>query len=182
MDQLEAHQRAQDDFARVLVSVRPDQLDLPTPCDEWAVRDVVAHVIGGNGWVQVRAGLEPAPLPDDPADLVGAHAASAAAAQAVFSAPDGLTRTFELPFGTVPGSVFASIRTGDVLTHTWDLAKATKQDTDVDPELAVEILETVRAFLVPSLRGPGKAFGEEQPCPEGASNADALAAFFGRVV
>ena len=82
------------------------------------------------------------------------------------TAPDGLTRTFELPFGTVPGSVFVSIRTGDVLTHTWDLAKATKQDTDVDPELAGDILETVRAFLVPSLRGPGKAFGEEQPCPE----------------
>ncbi len=33
-----------------------------------------------------------------------------------------------------------------------------------------------------SLRGPGRSFGAEQPCPDGATTADQLAAFLGRAL
>jgi uncharacterized protein (TIGR03083 family) len=33
-----------------------------------------------------------------------------------------------------------------------------------------------------TLRGPGRSFGDERPCPEGGSPADELAAFLGRDV
>jgi uncharacterized protein (TIGR03086 family) len=179
IDQVAGHQRAQDAFAAVLANVKADQMDLPSTCDEWTVRQVIDHVVGGNQWVQQLGGREPPPLPDD---LVAAHAASAAGAHAVFAAPDGLTRPFELPFGTVPGSLFIILRTGDALTHAWDLARSTRQPTDIDPELAAQILEVTRPMVSADFRGQGRPFGEEQPCPEGRSATDQMAAFLGRSV
>jgi len=179
MDEFIAHQRAQDTFAGVLANVRPDQMDLPSPCHEWNVRAVIDHVIGGNQWVQQLAGQQPVELTED---LPAAHAASAAGAQAVFGAADGLTRDFTLPFATLPGSAFIGLRTSDAFTHAWDLAKATGQDTNLDPELARAALETARARMAPAFRGTGRPFGEEQPCPSGRPPADELAAFLGRTV
>src|SRR5437868_5369319 len=45
---LERHRRAQHAFAGVLANVKSDQLDDPTPCPDWTVRDLLGHVIGGN--------------------------------------------------------------------------------------------------------------------------------------
>jgi uncharacterized protein (TIGR03086 family) len=179
MDQLVAHQRAQDAFAAVLANVKADQMDLPSPCTEWTVKGVVDHVIGGNQWVQQLGGKEPLTLPDD---MASAHSASAQAAQAVFAAPDGLTRTFELPFGAIPGTIFVALRTGDALTHAWDLARATGQSTDLDAEVSAHILDATRALVTPAFRGPGRPFAEEQDCPPGRAVADQMAAFFGRKV
>jgi len=124
VDQLTAHQRAQDVFAIVLANVKPDQLSAQSPCAEWNVKDVINHVLSGNRRVQERAGREPDALPDD---LVAAHAVSANGAHEVFAAPNGLTRTFDLPVGAVPGTFFIDLRTIDLLVHAWDLAKATGQ-------------------------------------------------------
>lgn len=89
---------------------------------------------------------------------------------------------FKLPFGDVPGQVFVGMRTSDVLTHAWDLAFATHQSTDLDPELAVEQLAAVRAFVRNEFRGPGRPFGHEQSCSADRAPADQLAAFLGRKV
>jgi uncharacterized protein (TIGR03086 family) len=179
MDPLAAHRRAQDVFADVLANMKPDQLGAPSPCTEWDAKAVIDHVIGGNQWVEGLAGRQSTALP---ADLGAAHAESAAAAQAVFEAPDGLTRMFELPFGTMPGAAFIGLRTSDVFTHAWDLAKATGQSTDLDPDLAAEALEAAQRRISPAFRGPGRPFGEERPCPAGRPTADELAAFLGRLV
>jgi uncharacterized protein (TIGR03086 family) len=183
VDPLVAHQRAQNAFAGILAQVMSDQLDLPTPCSAWDVRALVTHVIAGNVRVQQRAGANvDMPEVSDLPDLRRAHAETAEGAQAVFAAPDGLTRTFELPFGTIPGAAFIGIRAGDALTHAWDLARATGQPTDLDPEVATAAMAAARAVLSPELRGDGRPFGDEQPCPPGASPADELAAYLGRTV
>jgi uncharacterized protein (TIGR03086 family) len=178
MDQLAAHRRAQTVFQEVLAKVSPEQMSLPTPCADWDVAALVQHIVGGNTWVQGLAGREPQSLPDG--DPVGAVTASADGAHAVFAAPDGLTRMFELPFGTMPGAAFIGLRTNDVLTHAWDLAKATGQSTDLDPELATQALEASRMRINENFRGEGRPFGAEQPCAEGRPVADQLAAFLGR--
>jgi uncharacterized protein (TIGR03086 family) len=178
MELLEAHQRAQETFAAVLQQVPFDRWHDPTPCPEWDVAALVDHVIDGNQRVQLRAGEQPVSLPDEP---VAALAASAAAAHRVFAAPDGLTRPFELPFATIPGSAFICIRAGDAFAHAWDLATATGRSTDeLDGELAERLLELTRPLLVPQLRGEAAPFGEEQPCPPDRSPADRFAAFLGR--
>jgi uncharacterized protein (TIGR03086 family) len=89
-----------------------------------------------------------------------------------------------LPFAELPGAVFVNIATTDTFTHGWDLARATGQSTDLDPELAATLLEFARAFLSDALRGSdGTApFGAQVEAPPGASPADELAAFLGRQV
>ena len=184
MDPLVAHQRAQDAFAGVLAKVGPEQFGSPTPCSEWTIGDLIEHVIGGNEHVGIWSGSaeEPAVRPGDPEDIVAAHRAAAAAAHEVFARPDGMSTMFKLPFAEIPGQIFIGMRTSDVLTHAWDLAAATGQSTDLDPELATELLAAVRAFVGPQFRGSGQPFGDEQPCSSGRAPADQLAAFLGRKV
>ena len=49
----------------VLANVTPDQLANPTPCQSWAVRDLINHFVGNAGWfaLSVNAGVAPA-VPD----------------------------------------------------------------------------------------------------------------------
>ncbi|WP_057334023.1 TIGR03086 family metal-binding protein [Mycobacterium tuberculosis] len=181
MDPLMAHQRAQDAFAALLANVRADQLGGPTPCSEWTINDLIEHVVGGNEQVG-RWAASPIEPPARPDGLVAAHQAAAAVAHEIFAAPGGMSATFKLPLGEVPGQVFIGLRTTDVLTHAWDLAAATGQSTDLDPELAVERLAAARALVGPQFRGPGKPFADENPCPRERPPADQLAAFLGRTV
>jgi uncharacterized protein (TIGR03086 family) len=181
VDPLVAHQRAQDVFAGVLANVNLDELGGSTPCTEWTVNDLIEHVIGGNELVGPWGGSPDAPA-DRPVDLMDAHWAAAAAAQEFFARPDGLGTMFKLPFGELPGQLFIGIRTTDVLTHAWDLAAASGQSTDLDPELASEQLVAARGFVGPQFRGPGKPFHAEEPCSPEHPPADQLAAFLGRKV
>ncbi len=76
-----------------------------------------------------------------------------------------------------------SLATTDTLTHAWDLAKATGQNTDLAPDLAEQLLAGARVAISDDVRGDEPMpFGKEQPCPEGASAADRLAAFLGRTI
>ena len=181
MDPLVAHQRAQDVFAGVLAGVGTEKFGNPTPCSEWTIGDLIEHVISGNEHVGIWSGTTEK-SPARPDDIAAAHRASAAAAQEVFAGPDGMSTIFKLPFGEVPGQMFIGMRTSDVLTHAWDLAAATGQSTDLDPELAADQLAAVRAFVAPQFRGQGKPFGDEQPCSSERAPADQLAAFLGRKV
>jgi uncharacterized protein (TIGR03086 family) len=178
MDPLVAHQRAQDTFAHVLVNVTSDQLSSPTPCPEWDVKALIGHVIAGNQRVVERAGGQVSPLPED---LGTAHRASAEAAQKTFAEPEALTRTYRLPVGEVPGTAFIELRTSDLLVHAWDLAIATGQATDLDPELADYVLAfSTQMMSRPGLRGDGRPFGGERPCGDERPAADRVAAFLGR--
>jgi uncharacterized protein (TIGR03086 family) len=117
------------------------------------------------------------PLPED---LGAAHGASAQAAQEIFAEPQALTRTYQLSIGDVPGTTFIELRTSDVLAHAWDLATATGQPTDLDPELSEYVLAYSEQMMNrPGLRGDGRPFGEEQRCSEERPAADRLAAFLG---
>jgi uncharacterized protein (TIGR03086 family) len=178
MDLLVAHQRAQDVFAQVLVNVTADQQSLPTPCPEWDVSALIDHVIAGNRRVVERAGGTAAPLP---ADRGVAHRTSAQVAQETFAEPGALTRVYELSIGELPGTVFIELRTSDLLVHAWDLALATGQTTNLDPELAEYVLAFSKQMMShPGLRGDGRPYGEAQPCGDERPPADRVAAFLGR--
>ncbi len=81
-----------------------------------------------------------------------------------------------------PAASSSTSRTIDTFTHGWDLAKATGQSTDLDPEVAAQLLQFAQAFLSDAMRGPdGSApFGAAVEAPAGAGAADQLAAFLGR--
>lgn len=141
---------------------------MPTPCDEWDVRDLLNHVVSGNHWAaQLGAGatidgvgsrFDGDQLGDDP---LGSYDRSAEAAAAVFEAEGALEAPSAVSYGPVPGSVYAGHRFVDVVVHGWDLAVATGQDTTLDPELVTGCLAVIRPQLA-DLQASG-AFGPTVP-------------------
>jgi len=169
----------------ILANVTPDQLSNSTPCQSWQVRDLINHFVGVSFWFadSTNSGVAPAPPDTDftTGDMVATYDDGIAQAVDAFGRPGALEKMIVLPFGTLPGAVYLGIATTDAFTHGWDLARATGQSTDLDPELAAELLVGARAFQ-PAFRGEDtkSPFGAEQPAPPNATNADTLAAFLGR--
>lgn len=174
----------------VLGNVKADQLEDPTPCESWKVKDLINHIVGGPYFF--AASTKDGTSPEDgsggkdytAADIVAAFDQGVAAAVAAFDTPGALEKLVKLPFGQMPGAALMDIATTDTFTHAWDLARATGQDSDLDPELAMQLLAGAQVAIHDSSRGPdGKAlFGQQQDAPPNATEADKLAAFLGRKV
>jgi uncharacterized protein (TIGR03086 family) len=191
IDQLAA---ALDGAEPIIAAVGPDEWELPTPCSEWTVRDVVNHLVGGNLLFTRVLGGEPLPpreeliaasradrLGDDP---VGAFRDSAAAVLAAFGSDGALTRTVTVPAGTVPGSAALQLRIVEALVHGWDVAGATGRQAAFPDALVQQALDFTRAQLgrlgtAPAGRGP---FAPPQPVADDAPALDRLAALLGRSV
>jgi uncharacterized protein (TIGR03086 family) len=170
----------------VLAGVAPEQLSNPTPCQSWQVRELINHIIGVSFWFadSVNAGVAPAPPETDftIGEMVATYSDGIARSVDAFGRAGALEKMITLPFGKISGAVYLGIATTDAFTHGWDLARATSQSTDLDRELAAELLDRARVFIQPAFRGADgeRPFGPEQPTPPDATNADALAAFLGR--
>jgi len=171
----------------VLEQVSADQMGNDTPCAAWKVNELVNHIIGGQRFFLAGVqGTPPSGTDDDYAvgDYLAAYDAVTSEAIEAFQQEGVMEKTFQLPFGEMPGAALAGLAATDMFQHGWDLAKATGQSTDLAPELAASMLQQSKMSIQESFRGAEGAapFGAEQPCPDGASNADQLAAFLGRKV
>ena len=76
--------------------------------------------------------------------------------------------------------VLLNMRVNEFMVHSWDVAKASGQSTDLDPELAAQCMEDFRRLRATG-RGAGM-FADAQEAPAGATAADQLAAVAGRTV
>jgi|SRR5687767_6501381 len=183
MDQL--LERGLDETARVIGGIRPEQLDAPTPCEGWKVRDVLEHVIGGNHFFAAAAAGE-APPTGDGSDIVGDDPANAyeqgrKRALDAWRQPGVAERIVTLPIGDIPGSMAMVIHFVDHLVHAWDVAKATGQDTALDPELAEAAHRMMEGRIPEQLRtGDNAPFGPEVPWAEDAPPHERLVAYLGR--
>ncbi len=187
MDPLATLARAYDNAEAVLRAVPADKWDAASPCAGWDARAVAAHLIGGAQMLATcaagkpfdHASLEGDLLGDDPA---GAFRAAADESLAAFrNDPSLFGKPITMPFGAMPGGMLVGIFTNDAFTHAWDLAKATGQNTDLDPEFAEGVLAAARQSITDDFRKPG-FFDPATEAPAGASAADRLAAFLGRQV
>lgn len=178
--------RALDQTGAIIARVRPEQAALPTPCRAFDVRALVNHVVqdvrmftamvSGDQWDQHDTDA----IGDD---WAGAYSAAAKALLAAWRRDGALERTVQLPFGQAPAAWCVDQQISDLVVHGWDIAKATAQSTDLDPDLGQRALEWARQNLQPQLRGEegsGQAFGPEVDVPASAPLHDRLAAFFGR--
>ena len=168
---------------RILARIRADQWELPTPCDGVDVRGMVNHLVTGNlAFVTLVTGTEP-PVHD--ADHLGddpffAFRASADLLAAALRTPGVAARTYELPFGPVPGSALAGIRITEFLGHGWDLARATGQPWSPPDAAARESLGFAPGMLTGDYQGQGKAFAPRVTVPETAPAFDRLLGLSGR--
>lgn len=178
---------ATDLLGGVIAAVTLDQFDLPTPCDEWRVRELIGHVLGGQRRIAAlgRGGnfvgrtLDPLPIAD--VDLAGEWAAAVADVRAVWADDALLATTVHPPFGDVPGAVALGVYIGEVSVHTWDLARATGQQPAWDTALLEGALASYHRVLPPT-RTAEFPFADALPTPADAPVADRLAAYLGRQV
>jgi len=176
-------ERAFEAMGELIAEIRPEQWADPTPCVEWTVRDVVAHLVRLNVMfvAMMEGGPMPAPGQDDLGDdPLGAYRASAAALTAVFATPGALEKTYSSPLGETTGEVRLRIRIADLLTHGWDLRRATGIRVELPEDLIEQSLAIVQVEMAGQLRA-GR-FDDPQPVPETAPALDRLAAFTGRTV
>ncbi len=153
--------QAMEQARRYIQGVRSGQWSGPTPCSEWDVRQVVNHLVGENLWAEelfhgrniaeVGDRLEGDLVDDDPA---AAYARSVEVVRAAVQAPGAMEATCHLSFGDFPGSEYARQLFLDTLVHGWDVAKATGQDTALDPRL-VAAAYPIAENMAPAGRGAG---------------------------
>ncbi len=166
----------------VIAAIRPDQLDAPTPCAEWDVRALLAHTLGVV--TNMGRGARGEPLLDDvsamalESDLGAQFAATAAATMAGWRAlgPDA---SVDVGAGPMPAMVAMSINLLDTATHSWDIADATGQPGDLDPEVADRVMEACRMVVTDEVRGFA-GFDPAVPVPADASVMTQVVAFLGR--
>ena len=184
-DLVDRYRRAVDQFGSRVRLVTPHHLDLPTPCSDWTVRDLLNHVVGENAWmVPLLAGSTIAEVGGRlDGDLLGTDPAAAweeaAAAAVAAAAEDGaLERTVHVSFGDIPGGEYVAQVTTDHVIHAWDLARAVSGDEHLDEELA----EFAFRYLEPQVEGwrEAGAFGPAVDVPAGAGTQRRLLGLTGR--
>ncbi|MFG3254092.1 TIGR03086 family metal-binding protein [Streptomyces sp. NPDC048172] len=183
--------RATERFGALVARVRPEQLGGPTPCAEFDVRALVGHMVGvarriahvGEGGSYADAPPWAEDVRDD--DWARAFEEARERIRAAWADDAKLAETVGVPWGTAPGGAALGGWTMEVVTHTWDLARALDLDGELDEtdgvnaELGAFALEL--AAMVPrEARGGPVPFGEVREAPEGADAHTRLAAWMGR--
>ena len=184
-DQAALHRRAVGEFDARVRAVGDDQWELPTPCSDWNVRQLVNHLVYEDRWtVPLMEGTTLAEVGDRyEGDLLGdeprkAWAESSAEAVAAVQDDGALERTVHLSSGPTPATEYVSQLFADHLIHAWDLARAVGADDRLDPEL-VEACAAWFAAMEPHYRAAG-AIGARPDTPPGADAQTILLAAFGR--
>ncbi|WP_317445525.1 TIGR03086 family metal-binding protein [Streptomyces collinus] len=179
--------RATEQAAALIRTVRPEQLDGPTPCTEFDVRALLSHVVGGTRRIAVVGeggdGLAVEPVAEGVADDGWAAAYDEARVRVLkaWEADERMTAPVRVPWGEVPGHAALSGYVMEIVTHTWDLAEAVGHPFELDPELAGFALATAQRVLPDSRpRDEETPFDTRREAPEGAGVHERLAAWMGR--
>ncbi|MEJ7706116.1 MAG: TIGR03086 family metal-binding protein [Nocardioidaceae bacterium] len=176
-------------MTRLVVGVRDDQLDAPTPCSEATVGDLLDHVDGLS--LAFTAAATKTPLdaesqaPSADASRLGAdwreripdRLAELAAAWRVETAWCGVTRAGGRD---LPSDIAGIVALDEVAVHGWDIAVATGQDFTCDPELLEAAYAFVQSTVAQNPDGSAGLFGPPVPVPDEAPLVDRLIGLTGR--
>ena len=136
----------------VVATVGLDQLDDPTPCRDFDVRQLLEHLVDVVERVgEIGRGGD---LSTRPAVVRYVHdqewlpAFCDAAAEAIDAWADDavLDRVVELPWSARPGRATLAMYLNEVTVHTWDLARATGQHPAWDDDVVGMALDAVRVL------------------------------------
>jgi uncharacterized protein (TIGR03086 family) len=171
-DPRSGYRAALDWVTGLTAAVRPDQLELPTPCPEYDVRALLGHLICTVRRARAIAdGTSPFAVPTIVADvaddaLATTYAGDAKRALDAWAADALLDTIVTVPWGQVPGRGAVGAYTNETLVHGWDLAVATGQGCEADPELATAILAVARRAIPADPRGGEVPFAPPvEPAP-----------------
>ncbi|WP_406144752.1 TIGR03086 family metal-binding protein [Streptomyces sp. NBC_01012] len=170
-------------------SIDDRQLDGPTPCPDYAVRELLGHVLGLTVAFRDAARKRTGPttdtspdaalpvLPDDWRTTLGPLLDELVEAWHSPAALEGMTRAGGID---LPGRVAGMVARNELVVHGWDLARATGQEFRADEES----LHASEAMLTPGddddRSGPDAIFGPPVPVPADAPLLDRVIALSGR--
>ena len=181
MDPIERIERATAIASEKVRGVKAADMAKATPCSEFDLHALLNHMMGGLTMLAAAAEGGKATMPEGDQvgpDPAGTYDKRRTALLAALQGPGVLERNWEMPFGTLPGQMMAQIAFMEHLTHAWDVAKATGQDTTLPADLVAECTQVVTPMdtmlRMPGVCGPAVELGA------GASAQDKLVAFMGR--
>jgi uncharacterized protein (TIGR03086 family) len=162
--------QAADKWSNVLGQVGDDQWDAATPCEEWTVRDLVDHCLHWQamGGGILGAGTQPG---DDWATIQPKLSAA-------LDDPSNLEGTAE-QMGGMPKHQVLGFVIGDLLIHSWDLARSIGADESLPPA-AVESTLLGLQRVPPEMLRTENMFGPPIDVADDADEQTKLLAFVGR--
>jgi uncharacterized protein (TIGR03086 family) len=178
---------AQEWVGGLIDQVTPAQLDRPTPCADWTVRDLLGHIVAvatrvavvGQGGHPFSVPAQLTGLPDE----AWSERYQTAVAE-VWKAWDNdalIDATVTVPPGVeVPGFAAISLYLTEALVHGWDLAVATGQDPEAPPAIVEPALASARQSIPATPRGGSIPFDPPVPVADDAPPTRQLAAWLGR--
>jgi uncharacterized protein (TIGR03086 family) len=181
MDIIELLEQGYAWTAARIAPISAADLDAPTPCGRWNLRDLLDHTIDTLGvFVDAVAGAPSEVTTGNQVESdnswVAAITELAARSRQGWSTPGALDRTYEMRFGTMPGHIAASANLLEVVVHGWDISQATGEATDIPLELAEPILEFAQMAIGEEQRGV--QFADD--LGTGDTPSERLVAFLGR--
>src|ERR1700722_17477521 len=164
-------------------------LGRPTPCGDWTLAELLAHMTAQrDGFAAAAAGhgadLVRWQTGAPAADPVPEYAAAAARVLATFSAPRVLDREFVLPEISprlrFPAGQAIGFHFVDYVVHGWDVARALGRAYDLEPDVLAAVLPIARAVQDGERRRrPGAAFAPRVAATSGGP-LDQIVALLGR--
>lgn len=155
--------------------------DAPSPVAGWVARDVVRHLTQWlPGFLSAGAAIELSRGPSVDDDPVAAWQIHCDAVQGVLDDPATADRVLANPnTGALPvDRAIDRFYTADVFMHTWDLARATRQDDRLDPDFCLQLLAGMEQ-MEGAMRSSGH-YGRRIEVPDDADPQTRLLGFIGR--
>jgi len=185
MDVIDLDRRASVAMTSLIEATSVDHYDAPTPCPDWVVRDLLAHVVAGNvKYTEIAQGSDWArgvPVVDLGDDPAATYRRTSETMLQAWEQPGVLEREITLPIGRGRAESALYIHLGETLVHGWDLAKATRQEPVYDRDIVEAGLNQYMSWLPPG-RPAGTPFSNAMALGDDAAPIDRLAAYLGRDV
>lgn len=183
MEQAVALETALGNTSRLVSGITDEQWEATTPCAKWNVRQLVTHTAGVMA--NFRNGALNQPVVGDPDEFDLGDDVAATFASLVTGNVDAWSERGELESivhlgeNEFPGEVAITINMLDAYVHGWDIAQATGQDAQLDPELCAALLGFSQQ-AIPVAPREGDRFLDVVAVPDDAATPDQLLAYLGR--
>lgn len=175
---------------RVVSQTGAEDLGRPTPCADWTLGDLLAHMtVQHHGFAAASEGRGADPevwrVRPSAADPVRAYAESAERVIAAFADSAGLDREFALPEisteVTFPAAQAIGFHFIDYVVHGWDVARALGVPLSLDADLLAAALPIARAVPAGERRlVAGAAFAPSVARPDVTEPLDLIVSLLGR--
>ena len=160
----------------VLRGIGDDDLALPTPCTDFTVGQLEAHLLGS---LTSLTGLAGGTLIPTTADDLESRIADAGQQSLEIWMTRGIEGVVQAGPEELPATLAAGILSVEFLVHAWDFASATGREVVVSEDVAAFVLGLAVQIITPELRETA-GFAAAIAISDTASALDRLLAFSGR--